>query len=284
MIKFLGSADDVRRYDNAVARDPQTGIITGAEPRELGTPLSPKAMLFVHGFSGTGNNFHELPDRVAAQGWHVRVMLLPGHGRSPFLFEETSAEELLGAVLEELRALRARHETVVLCGHSMGGALATLAAAQVPLDGLVLAAPYYAVTFKWFYLLTAERWATLLSPIIRWIHNPPDRQPVKRREVSREILCYPWIPTRAFRTAMALAERARNPEVLRRVQCPTLLLHSTQDNVTDPGTAARAFAHVGSAEKTAVWLDNSDHIIFWDYDREQVARETTEFLKSLPLH
>ena len=173
---------------------------------------------------------------------------------------------MLAAVLEELRNLRAKHETVVLCGHSMGGALATLAAAQMELEGLILGAPYYAVTFKWFYLLHAEQWARLLSPVLRWIHVSPEQQPVKRKEVSSQILSYPWIPTRAFLSAMTLAADASRPETLERITCPTLLLHSTQDKVTDPGAAARAFALIGAAQRTAVWLDNSDHLIFWDYE------------------
>ncbi|HPO15521.1 MAG TPA: alpha/beta fold hydrolase [Candidatus Hydrogenedentes bacterium] len=277
----LGSEKDVRRYDRSTPRNPETGIIVGAEPRDLGPEDASCAILFVHGFSGTGNNYHDLPDRVADTGWRTRVMLLPGHGTSPFTFETTTADELLSAVIQELRAMRDRYEKLVLVGHSMGGALATLAASQMPLDGLILAAPYYNVTFKWYYVLTAEQWAKMLSPLIRWIHAPAENQPVNRREVRTQILSYPWIPTRAFLTAMSLAERARQLETLHRIYCPTLLIHSTKDNVTSPETAAKAFAEIPSANKRAIWIEHSDHIIFWDYDREQVAEETLAFLKQV---
>ncbi len=277
----FGSEKDVKRYDATVPRNPETGIILGAEERDIGPKDAPNAVLFVHGFSGTGNNYNDLPDRVAAEGWRVRVMLLPGHGTSPFSFETTTAEELLSAVMQELQTLRGQHKKLVLMGHSMGGALATLAASQMPLDGLMLAAPYYSVTFKWYYLLPAEKWARLFSPLVRWIYSPPENQPVNRREVRTQILSYPWIPTKAFLTAMTLAERARKPETLQRIQCPTLLIHSLKDNVTAPSSAARAFAEIPSAQKRAVWLENSDHIIFWDYDQEQVAEETLAFLKQV---
>lgn len=277
----LGSEKDVRRYDNTAPRNPETGILLGAEPRDLGPENASNAILFVHGFSGTGNNYNDLPDRVAAKGWRTRVMLLPGHGTSPFTFETTTAEELLSAVIQELRTMRDRHEKLVLAGHSMGGALATLAASQMPLDGLILAAPYFNVTFKWYYILTAEQWAKMLGPLIRWIHAPAENQPVNRREVRTQILSYPWIPTKAFLTAMTLAEKARQLEILHRIYCPTILIHSIKDNVTSPETAAKAFAEIPSANKRAVWIENSDHIIFWDYDREQVAEETLTFLKQV---
>ncbi len=277
----LGTEKDVKRYDATVPRNPETGIILGAEPRELGPEDAPNAVLFVHGFSGTGNNYNDLPDRVAAAGWRARVMLLPGHGTSPFSFEKTTAGELLSAVIQELKVLRDRHKKVVLMGHSMGGALATLAAGQMPLDGLMLAAPYYSVTFKWYYLIPAEQWARLFSPMVRWIYSPAENQPVNRREVRSQILSYPWIPTRAFLTAMTLAEQARKLETLQRIHCPVLLLHSLKDNVTAPSSAAKAFGEIPSAQKRAVWLENSDHIIFWDYDQEQVAEETLAFLKQV---
>ncbi|HDP34785.1 MAG TPA: alpha/beta fold hydrolase [Candidatus Hydrogenedentes bacterium] len=121
----------VTRYDDKTPRDPETGIMEGAAPRTLGPENTDKAILFVHGFSGTPNNFHDLPDQVAEAGWRVRVMLLPGHGTSPREFEKTSAEQLRQGVADELAPLRERYKTVVLVGHSMGGALATLTTAEV---------------------------------------------------------------------------------------------------------------------------------------------------------
>jgi carboxylesterase len=281
MIRFFGSSKAVQKHDSSVSRDPETGILLGAEPRWLGPEHASKAILFVHGFLGTGNNFYDLPDHAADDGWRVRVMLLPGHGTSPFTLEKTTADELISAVIQELRELRSRYETVVICGHSMGGALATLAASQMPLDGLILIAPYFAITFKWYYLFPAESWGRALQPILRWIYNPPNQKPVKRREVSEQILAYTYIPVRALCTAASLSERVSDHELLDRINCPTLLLHAVGDQVTSPEAAARAFALMGNAQKRAVWVRNSDHILCWDYDREQVAQEVRGFLGGL---
>ena len=267
----------VARYERDTSRDSETGIMRGAEPRALGPEHGARAILFVHGFSGCPNNFHDLPDRVAQTGWHVRVMLLPGHGRTPHAMERTTAAQLLDGVLHELRPLRDRFSRVVLLGHSMGGALATLAAAQLPLDGLILASPYYRVRHKWYYGLTPERWARAVSPLIRWV--PTASQPVNLRESEPKILSYRWTPTRAALTAIELAAAARAPEILRRIACPSLLIHSEIDNVTCPHAARTAFAQIAAAEKREVWLHRSDHVIFWDYEADATAAAVLAFLE-----
>ena len=95
------------RANNRAPRNPDTGILIGAEPRDLGPVDAPVAVLFVHGFVGAGNNFADLPDRVAAEGSRVRVMRLPGHGTSPHDLKRVTADELLMAVFGEIEALRA---------------------------------------------------------------------------------------------------------------------------------------------------------------------------------
>ena len=116
----------VKKHDERIPRDPQTGIIEGGAPEWLGPEDSKTAVLFVHGFLGVGNNFSELPERMAKKGHRVRVMLLPGHGTSPIDFKNTPREDFLKAVLEEVHQLKENHEQVFMISHSMGGALTTL--------------------------------------------------------------------------------------------------------------------------------------------------------------
>ncbi len=278
MMPLPGTTRRVRRDDARMPRDPATGIMVGAAPRSIGPEDARRAVLFVHGFGGCGNNFHTLPDLVAAAGWRVRVMLLPGHGRSPLDFERTPAEAMIQAVVQEIQALRNAHDIVVTVGHSMGGALATIAAGQTPLDGLILGAPYFGITRQWYYVLPPERWIAALSPFIRWVYADPGRQPVKRREISREIVSYRWRSSRAGVTAMDIAARAAAPETLRAITCPVLLLHAIGDRIASPDAARCVFGSIPSRWKRAVWLENSDHVIFWDYDREKVAEEILSFL------
>ncbi len=263
--------------------DPETGIMRGAEPRDLNADSAIGTVLFVHGFSGTPNNFADLPDAVAAAGWRARVILLPGHGTDPREFAVTPKDALVDAVLGELRAIAGEDGPVVLVGHSMGGALVTFAAAREPelVRGLVLAAPYYAVTRRWYYGPRPESWLRLLGPAVPWVYSPQATQPVRKRESRPHIVSYNWIPTRAMFVANSIAAEAALPGTLSRVTAPALLLHSRLDRVTSPPAAETAFGLLGSADKRAVWLANSDHIIFWDHEAAVVEREVLSFLAGL---
>jgi len=271
----------VTRQDRRAPRDLETGILVGAEPRDLGPADARLAVLLVHGFVAGGNSFNDLPEHLAEQGWHVRVMLLPGHGTSPRDLENKSADDLVEAVLAELDILRARHERVALIGHSMGGALCTVVAAHAQVDALVLAAPYFRVTYRWYYLFPPETWATLARPVVRWLHKSNRFIQVNRDEVKDKIVSYRWTPLRGTRPLIEIGSRARSPQVLKTVTCPVLLLHSHLDNAASPKAAAEAFRSIGSSSKRVVWLETSNHILFWDRERDQVADEIVTFLASL---
>ena len=262
-------------------RDPETGILRGAEPRTLGPDDAPVAVLLVHGYLGGSNNFADLPDRLAACGWRVRVMRLPGHGTSPEDLERVTVDDFVHSVEVEYDALRARYKKVVLVGHSMGGALCTIMASRHEVDGLVLAAPYFGVTYRWFYILRPETWAEISRPLVRWVYKGRHFVRVNRKEVRDEIISYAWVPTQSVRTLLKLAEEANRPDVLENISCPVLWLHAPGDRAASFTAAAKAVEAMPAAQKRTVTLERSDHILFWDYDREQVATEIEQFIRSL---
>ena len=271
----------VARYEHVADRDPDTGILAGAEPRTLGPAEAPVAVILVHGYLGGSSNFADLPERLAGRGWRVRAVRLPGHGTSPRDLEGIPVVAKLDAVLEEVAAARQAYPRVVLVGHSMGGALCTLAAARGEVDGLVLAAPYFGVTHRWYYGLRPETWAKLASPVVPWVYKGRLFICVNRPEAKKTIFSYRWVSTRSMTRLVELAGMVNAPEVLDNVTCPILWLHPRRDRAASPEAAARAVAAMASSHKRTVWLEASDHHVFWDYDRETVADEIEAFISGL---
>lgn len=277
----VGCAHFAKNYDAKQDRNPETGILIGAAPRTLGPENASTAILFVHGFVGAPNNFNDIPDKLAAEGYRVRVMLLPGHGTSPFDFAKSSAEEILGAVRDEVEALQAQYDRVFICGHSMGGALTTIIASESELDGIVLAAPYYRVTYQWYYLLPVEYWNRITMPMIRWVYKSDTFVRVAREEAKPDILSYRWIPAKGNAILMDLGRHAYDEDTLTQITEPVLLLHGDLDFAASPNAAKRALDQMESESKTHVRLRESDHHIFWDYDRDEVYTEILQFLRSV---
>lgn len=277
----VGCVHLARGYDAKQERDPETGLLIGAAPRDLGPESASTAILFVHGFVGAPNNFNDIPDQLAAEGYRVRVMLLPGHGTTPEDFAARSAAGLIDAVAVEVNELKKEYERVIVCGHSMGGALTTITASTMELDGIVLAAPYYRVTYQWYYLLPVEFWNRLTMPVIRWVYKGDAFIRVAREEAKPEILSYRWIPAKASAILMDLGQQAYDEDTLAGITEPVLLLHGDLDFAASPNAAKNALDQMGSEKKTHIRLHDSDHHIFWDYDREVVYIEMLEFIRSV---
>lgn len=267
----------VTANEQAARRDKE-GFLPGMAPRDLGPEDAERAALLVHGFSGSPTNYHDLPDVLARDGWRVRVMTLPGHGRSPREFAATSGEAMLNGVLEELRALKAKYRMVALTGHSLGGALVTLAATQEPVDALILYAPFFGLEIDEHSPIPLGSIVQCIAPVLPWVPRDEARQPVAFAPNRRFIRSYDWIPAQAGLTAMGIGEQVYREGAVAKLTCPVLLIHSLSDRVNAAAAAKRAFDAMPSAEKKAVWLTRSDHVIFWDYERLETIHETRVFL------
>ncbi|HUW60560.1 MAG TPA: alpha/beta fold hydrolase [Candidatus Bathyarchaeia archaeon] len=273
---YAAGARLVARSDAQQPRD-SAGLLIGAAPRDLGPENAECAVLLVHGYLGCGNNFGRLPERLAQSGFRVRVMLLPGHGTSPRNLANVSGDQLLKAVLDEIDRLRPNHKRLVLVGHSMGGTLATLAAAQRPVNGLVLAAPYFGVTTHWYYGLNPETWAKLSGPVVPWLYKGQHMIQVNKPDARPHIVSYRWVPASSVKMLMGLAKQANKPDLLAKINCPVLLIHSHNDQAASPEAAQNVLQKIPCATQKTVWLDRSNHILFWDYDAEQAINETVSF-------
>lgn len=274
----------LRREVRDTPRDPATGVVLGTEALALDPPgradAPTTACLLVHGFIGSRKDFADLGPRLAAAGFHVDIMRLPGHGTTPQDFRAQSPESLLQAVIDEYRALRRQYRAVYVVGFSMGGALSTLLASRENVDRLVLAAPYYGVTYKWYYLLPPSLWNTLLGPAVPYGIKYDCFIKLNRREALGEIFTYRCVPTRGVSTLLALGRQARQPQTLQAVKCPVLVISSVGDEAASPDRVREAFPLLASPRKQAHWLTaRSNHQVFWDYDREEVKTAVVDFLK-----
>ena len=108
------------------------------------------AALLVHGFPGTPAEMRPLADALHANGWTVRGLLLPGFGSDLDTLPTRRAEDWHESVKHALLELRAEHSPVMLIGNSMGAALSLGVVEEIPIDGLVVLAPFWKLdSFIW---------------------------------------------------------------------------------------------------------------------------------------
>jgi esterase/lipase len=164
-------------------------------------------------------------------------------------------------------------------GFSMGGSLGTLLAAREKVDRLVLASPYYGVTYEWYYLLPVETWQTLIGWAVPYVVKFDAFIQVNRPGVKDQILTYHTVPMRGVKTLIALGREARAPETLGAVHCPVLMLQSDGDMASSPRRSKAAFAGLASSGKRYLDLPaRNNHHIFWDWEHETVKQAIVDFL------
>ncbi|MFZ4849860.1 MAG: alpha/beta hydrolase [Caldilinea sp.] len=128
----------------------------------------PHAVLLIHGFPGTPAEMRPVGELLAQEGWSVHGLLLPGFGAQFPTLGDRQQVDWQSAVDRAATELCRSHTTVLLAGNSFGAALALAAAARLPVDGLVLFAPFWRLD-SWLDALypLAERLLPSIRPFAR---------------------------------------------------------------------------------------------------------------------
>ena len=251
------------------------GIIPGAEAFELTRGAEAPAILLLHGGGDTPQTLRYLAEYLYARGYHVRVPLLPGHGRTVADFSRVAADQWMAAVRSAYRELTHSHRWVGVGGLSMGGALAVRLAAEVrSLPALVLLAPYVAMPNR---ISVAARLSLLWGvavPYVSAVDAAAARSIHDRAEAARSLGYGVFTPAalRALRATVAHAVDA-----LPNVSCPTLMIQSREDNRVPAALAQRAFDRIGTSDKELVWVTGAGHVITVDYGRDRIFQMVGDF-------
>jgi carboxylesterase len=252
-------------------REPDTPIIKGAETIDLQEEGSP-GVLLLHGFGDTPQTLSLLAAGLHRRGYSVLAPLLPGHGRSMRDFRASNADQWIEAARHSLSTMKRRGGQTSIVGLSMGGAIATVLAAQTEIAALVLIAPYLGMPLQ-LRVAAATHW--LWGRAVGEVNarNPRSiRDPIEREKN----LAYGAVTGRALSQLWKVVRRARAS--LPSVTAPTLIIQSREDPRVSTRVADSALQLLGASEKRLVLTEGSGHIITVDYGRARVLSEVESWL------
>ena len=244
-------------------------------PFELG--VGPGACLLVHGFTGTPWDVRPLGEALAAGGFRVRGIRLPGHGTTPRAMLEAGAGDWLAACEAGLASFREPRVAVV--GLSVGALLAIVLAARHPdrVQAVVGLAP--ALRFKDAWSRGLRRVRPLLAVAERlrpWVHKSTTDLLDPAARAAAPVLAA-W-PLRRLGDVWQVQDWARASAP--KVKAPVLLAVARQDHVVDVrGTRelARRLKHAQSVR--FIELDQGAHIMPRDEGRLVLQQEVLAFLR-----
>ncbi|MGQ0838632.1 alpha/beta hydrolase [Actinokineospora sp.] len=226
-------------------------------------------VLVSHGFTGSPFSMRPWADRLVAEGFSVRLPLLPGHGTTWQEMNRTGWTDWYGTVDTALRELLERCETVFVFGLSMGGTLCLRLAEEhgSAIAGVVLVNPSVMTLRKEIKVVS------VLSKVVPSI--APISDDIAKPGVTEH--AYARTPLRAMASLVKLWATVRRD--LSKVTQPVLVLHSAGDHVVEPENSRIVLSEVGSADVTEVVLENSYHVATLDHDAPLIFDHSVEFVR-----
>ncbi|MBN1428371.1 MAG: alpha/beta fold hydrolase [Anaerolineae bacterium] len=258
-------------------------LIESAEPFYF--PGNDIGCLAIHGFTASPQEVRWLGEHLHQQGYTVYGPRLAGHGTTMQAMAQTTWHEWYADVLSGYMMLRARCNKVFALGLSMGGALTLLLARHEAVDGVVAMSVPNRLSLG---LRRPLVWLYSLAGGILPKHLPhPDHDPFVQAIIDEQHIrgekpigrtAYPGRPARSVLQLRALLGHMR--QELPQITAPVLFIHSLIDDLAPYQESHHIFDRVGSRDKRMIVLENSDHVITQDRDRETVFNLVAEFVAS----
>ncbi|MDA0712773.1 MAG: alpha/beta fold hydrolase [bacterium] len=234
------------------------------------------SVLLLHGFTGSPYELTTIGEALDQAGFSGNAPLLPGHGQTPEILNQFTAESWYEAARTAFLNLPKQKPRIVI-GFSMGALLAVMLAAEFKskIDKLVLLAPA-------FYLKPYGRLALWLVRLgigkkyfIKKILKGGDILDSESRSKNPN---YNKTPLKALFEFGQIAQTALTD--IKNISCPTFAAFGTQDHTIDVKKSAKALNQNITSPFKIHFFTNSAHIIPLDFERDELIEQILKFCKS----
>jgi carboxylesterase len=227
-------------------------------------------VLVIHGFTGNPSSMRGLAEAMVAEGHHVEMPRLPGHGTTIDDMLPTRWSDWTGEVRAAHGRLAARVDDVVVMGLSMGGTLTLWSALELPeVRGIVCVNP-----------ATQAPAPEMVAMVEEMIADGAEVMPGIGGDIADpdvEESAYEGTPLRPLRSLIEEGV-ASITDRFGQVEIPLLLFTSKQDHVLEPANSEHLAATYGG-EVEHVWLERSYHVATQDYDRDVINDGAAAFVR-----
>ncbi len=220
-----------------------------------------------------------LGEVLAARGFFVKGIRLPGHGITPEALASVSHRDWEQAVEEGLGALE-RYRRVFVAGLSMGALLSVGLAERFParVKGLALLAPAMRFLDRQMAAMKLLRGWPVVEALKPWVAKDSTdiEDPVQRRAAP----VLPAFPTARLADVWSVQDSAR--AAMGQVLCPALIVYARQDHVVSgEGALELQRGLIRAPEVKVVELREGFHIIPRDLGARVALGEVGEFFDRL---
>jgi len=231
---------------------------------------SKTGIMLIHGFTSTTYELKKLIDFLASKDIHVCAYNLPGHASSVDECNQVSYRDWINFTEMKFADLSSSCDKIFICGISMGALLAMHLSIVFPINGLISAAPV--LEFN--------------KPFKIHILNPFFCRLLKSRAKKHEINMgqkvyygYNKWPLIGLNEVRKLSKYIYN-DVLPKISCPSLLIHSKDDQTSIFNNLSIVQNNIGSEDISTLIVNRSHHNMFdCDNEKELLHSEIFKFIR-----
>lgn len=241
-----------------------------AQPKPFFFEQGKRAVLLLHGFTGTSADVRMLGRFLEKKGYTSLAPHYKGHGVRPEELIKTGPEEWWEDVLAGYNQLKeAGYDEIAVAGLSLGGVFSLKLGYNIPLKGIVtMCAP-----------MTMRTTDIMYEGVLEYAAE------YKKFEGKEEAVIKEEVAALREQT-MPTLDDLRNliydvREQIDHIYAPIFITQGSLDKVIDPDSANVIFDNVESIEKEKKWYEKSGHVITLGPEKEQLHEDIYEFLESL---
>ncbi|MEA2069742.1 MAG: alpha/beta fold hydrolase [Asgard group archaeon] len=266
-------------FSNSPVMEPILALLDNLSPEKVVRNIRDKAgpffykgndigVLIVHGFSSTAQETQELGIYLNEEaGYSTFCVLLAGHGTSPADLAQTTIIDWYKSLKEGYTLLRQYCQKIFVIGHSMGGTLSLLLAANEEIDGIVcLCTPIKVEYFMQDYLY-------LVKDLLRYF--PRRKEEIELMD-KNNLINYRVSSLRAVDNMLDLMEVAI--EEIPKVTAPIFTITAGKDERVPLYNAQKILQLVQSDIKRDYFAEHSIHTILFGEEKNLIMQKILDFL------
>lgn len=250
------------------------GIILGDEAFSI-NGNNETCWLMIHGYSSGPQDMRLLAETVSDEfNDSVYVPRLNGHGEVPSRLLNLTLDDWYEQIEQDHTLLNTTCDAVNVVGFSFGGTLALRLSEEKSLKNTYLISPYLSpkkfflpfLDFSWYLNTFADDLVYIKKYTLAQINSD---------EYIDDYISYWAFNFRVVQRSSIFIEETAN--TLSAIKNPVLLQHSTKDLTADFSASEYILDEISSSQKKLISYNASNHILLFDYDRDEVIQQVIAF-------
>lgn len=241
-----------------------------AENKPFFFEAGPRAVLLLHGFTGSSADVRMLGRFLEKKGYTSLAPQYRGHGTAPEKLITTNPDEWWQDVQEAYQRLQeAGYQEIAVAGLSLGGVFSLKLGLNQPVKGIItMCAP-----------MTMRTLDLMFEGVLGYAKQYKQYEGKKDDEIEIEVdaIRQKGMPSLPDLQKLVAAVRAE----VDLVYAPLFVVQATNDNIIDPKSAHYIYEEAQSNMKEIKWFDHSGHVITLGREKDQLHEDIYQFLEKL---